>query len=328
MPKETETERIAAEQAAHEQHLRETEGPKLPAPVLESAAVFDTNASGAMAAAKARIESAYSVAIARPRDIDVCRTRLLKDCKRPGFAEGAWYQKPIGKGKTIDGLSVRFAESVVRTMGNLDVDVVTTYDDDEKRILTVRVTDLEVNGIFTKSVTVSKSVERRRVRDGQHVIRTRTNSYGDVLHVIEATPDEVETKAAAMISKAVRTEVLRFLPADIAEECVVAIQKTIADRDAADPDAAKKRIFDAFALRGIEADRIKAYLGHAIEETTPAELVDLRSKLTAIQDGEATWGDFVTEKREGEKADRQSAAKETVAAKAEKTKGATGDLPL
>ena len=47
-------------------------------------------ASAVLAAqARAVIEARYLIAINRPRDLDVVREKLLKECRRPGFAEVA-----------------------------------------------------------------------------------------------------------------------------------------------------------------------------------------------------------------------------------------------
>src|SRR5688500_14086726 len=60
----------------------------------------------AEAEARALVESRYVMALRRPRDWDQVRVNLMKEVERPGFAEVAWYRKPIGNG--VEGLSVRF----------------------------------------------------------------------------------------------------------------------------------------------------------------------------------------------------------------------------
>ena len=84
------------------------------------------------------------------------------------------YSKPVGRGR-ITGLSVRFAEEAVRSMGNLDVSTPVVYDDPHKLIVRVSVTDLEANAIYSHDVTVVKTVERRSLKDGQAALSVRQN---------------------------------------------------------------------------------------------------------------------------------------------------------
>ncbi len=67
----------------------------------------------------ASVQARYVMAAARPRSWMEARTRILRECERPGFAEAAWYSKPIGAGKSVGGLSIRFAEAAARYAGNV-----------------------------------------------------------------------------------------------------------------------------------------------------------------------------------------------------------------
>src|SRR5882672_918375 len=112
----------------------------------------ETSADVLAAQAKATIEARYLVAMKKPRDLDTVRERLLKECKRPGFAKVARYNKPIGKG--VQGPSIRFAEAAIRCMTNISVDSAAIYDDPEKRIIRVTVVDFESNVPWSQDITV------------------------------------------------------------------------------------------------------------------------------------------------------------------------------
>lgn len=262
---------------------------------------IETAASAVAAQAKAMIEARYIMAIRRPRDMDVVRERMLKECKRPSFAAVARYQKPIGRdqSKWPTGPSIRYAESAIRIMGNITVEVMTVYDDREKRIVRVTVTDLEANVPYFQDVTITKTIERRQAKDGDTVLRTRTNSYGDTLYILEATDDDIINKQQALISKAMRTIGLRLIPGDIVDECMEAVIETQRNADAQDPDQAKRRLFDAFGQLGIHAHQIKEYLSHDASTLSPKEMADLRALYASIRDGEATWRDVMEAKPEG-----------------------------
>lgn len=255
----------------------------------------ETAISAVAAQAKALVESRFIVALRMRRNTDDVRVRLLKTCKNPAFARTALYTKPIGKdqAKWPRGLSIRFAEEAIRESGNIDVSLATLWDDDERRVTRVSVIDLETNSGYSKDITVTKTVERKFPTKGQQPISVRQNSYGDTVYLVVATDDEVQTKEAALTSKIIRTLGLRLIPEWIKIECREAIESTIADAHAKDPDAERKRLLDAFALLGVLPAKIQEYLGADIATLTPAQLIELRGIYSAIKDGDATWADVM-----------------------------------
>lgn len=253
-------------------------------------------ATAAVAAqAKAMVEARYIVALQRPRDYDDVRVKLLAACKRPRFAEAARYIKPVGKG--IEGPSIRLAEEAARCMTNIDVQIPTIYDDERRRVIRVSATDLEANITYDKDVTVEKTIERNQVREGQQLIGQRVGSRGQTVYVVLASDDEILNKENALTSKALRACLLRLVPGDILEEAMDQVYATLKDRNAKDPAAERKRLVDAFAALNIMPDRLKEYLGHDLDVTTPAELLDLRGVYTAMKDGEATWTEVMEVRR-------------------------------
>src|SRR5665213_1861288 len=260
----------------------------LPVPGQSVAVATSETASTVVAAqAKAHVEARYLIAIRQPRDLDTVREKLLKECRRPGFADAARYNKPIGKG--ITGPSIRFAEAAIRCMGNIDVQTPTIYDDREKRIMRVITLDLEANSGYSSDITIDKTVERRKFKPGDAVIRQRLNRDNIPVYILEATEDEILNKQNALISKAVRTNGLRLVPGDIIEECMDICIATQNNRDAQDPDAAKRKIFDSFAVLGVTAEQLKEYLENDGGTLTPKEIADLRAVYVTIKDGETTW---------------------------------------
>lgn len=247
----------------------------------------ETAASAVAAQAQAVIQARHVVALQRPRDWDDVRAKLLKECKRSSFAAVARYRKPIGKG--VEGPSIRFAEAAIRAMGNIAPEVVTVYDDREKRIVRVSLTDLESNVTYSKDVVIEKSVERRKLREGQVPLGSRINSEGERVYLVEATDDDILNKENALVSKAIRTSGLRLLPGDILDECMTVVLETQRKGVAADPDAERKKIADSYAALGVQPSDLKKYLGHDLAQSSPEELLDLRALYAAIRDGEATW---------------------------------------
>jgi hypothetical protein len=275
--------------------------PKSTAIAPAAAAIAPTGETAGMvlaAQAKALVEARFTIALRNPRDVDAVRARLMRECQRPSFAEVAIYHKPIGEG--IEGPSIRFAEAAIQSMGNLAIDTPTIYDDAEKRILRVTVSDIETNVTHSKDVTIMKRVERSRIADGQVPLKVRTNSKGRTVYLVEATDDEILNQENALVSKALRTTGLRLVPGWLIDECMTAVRATRQKTNAADPDAARRKLFDAFGSVGVSVEQIKAWLGHDGATLPPKELDELRGIYTAIRDGDTTWRE-VMDQREAAK---------------------------
>lgn len=252
-------------------------------------------AVSAMAAkAKAEVEARYVIALQRPRNINQARISILESCKRPKFAEGARYRKPVGGGRTVDGLSIRFAEEAIKAMTNIAVDAMTIWEDDEKRNVRITVTDLETNTTYGDEVTINKTVERRSLKEGQVALSERMNSTNQKVFLVAATEDELANKLAAAKSKIIRNSGLRLVPQDILDEAEETILATL-EKGGKDPQAETKKICDAFASIGVKPAELERLLGHPLSSISPKELIDLRATYSAIKDGETTWAAVIAE---------------------------------
>ena len=274
----------------------------------QTLAVVETASTAIAAQAKAMIESRYIMAMRNPRNWDQVRLDLLTECKRPAFAhnKSAYYKKPIGDG--VEGLGIRFVEVALRCMKNVLIETNMIFEDDQKEIHRVSVTDLESNVTYPSHLKVTKTVERKKPNDHGSYVSMRKNSYGKTTYTVQAQDDDLLNKRGAMISKAVRTLGLRIIPGDLCDEAEAIIKRIRLDNAAQDPGAERKRIIDAFAGIGVKATDLVAYLGHSIEQCSPSELVDLRGIYGAIKDGEATWKSVMDNKAEQGGGDPQTPA--------------------
>jgi len=289
----------------------------------QSYALEQTVSAALEAQVRAQVQARYTLAISKPRDLDQVRQRILKECRRPGFAEVAMYSKPVGRSK-IEGLSIRFAEMAQRNMTNIAADSMVIYEDRTQRIVRVTVTDVEANVPLSVDVTVSKTVERSSHND-REVLGTRQNSSGRTTYIVACTDDELLVKQNALLAKAKRNLILALLPGDIADEAKQVAIETQRDRDKQDPDTQRRRVFDAFAEIGITPPEIKEYLGR---EAGPADLPELRGLYQALKQGEIRWRDLMDEKRDGEKGEETSKLQKALAAQeAKKPKPAPAAAP-
>lgn len=252
-------------------------------------AVVETASTAIAAQSKAMVESRYIMAMRNPRNMDSVRQELLKECRRPSFAnnKSAYYIKPIGQG--VEGLGIRFVEVALRCMKNVLVETTMIFEDDQKEVHRVSVTDLEANITYPLDVRVSKTVERSKPNSDGSYISVRKNSYNKDVYTVLGTDDDLLNKRGALISKAMRSLGLRIIPGDLCDEAEEIIKKIRLDDAAKDPDAERKRIADAFSSIGVTATDLASYLGHDLAKCSPPQIVTLRGIFGAIKDGEATW---------------------------------------
>ena len=247
----------------------------------------------AAAQTKAMVEARYVMALRRPRNWEDVRQKLLKECRRPGFAKNksTLYNKPIGKG--VEGLGIRFVEVAIRCMTNVMVEVNSVYEDAQKEVLRVTMTDLEANTTFPLDIRVAKTIERSRPMDDGSYISVRKNSYGKNTYTIPGTDDELLNKRGAQISKAIRSLGIKIIPGDLQDEAEEIIRKIRLDSAAKDPNSERNLIIDGFSGLGVTASALNDYLGHLVSTCTPLEIVKLRGLYGAIRDGETTWAEVL-----------------------------------
>lgn len=267
----------------------------------------ETAASALVAREHAEVQARFIMAARNPRDPDEVRSRLIRECQRTTFAEGAFYAVPrkgnpppigriTGREGFVEGLSVRFAEAAIRISTNIKQIARTTYEDEKQRNVYVAVLDLETNSSYEKDITIPKTVERNKAFEWQTVIAKRTNSAGRDVYVIAATEEELATREASAVSKAFRTLGLRLVPSDILEDCQRTIVETISAEDKKAPDATRKKLIDSFGRLNISPADLAAYLGHEIGRCSPAELGSLRALGVAIRDGLTTWAEVIADR--------------------------------
>jgi len=232
-------------------------------------ATTETASAYVAAQAKAVVEARYVMALRRPRNWDQVRQDLLKECRRPSFAhnKSAFYRKPIGDG--VEGLGIRFVEVALRCMKNILVETTMVYEDANKEVHRVAVTDLESNLTYPLDVRVARTVERSRPADDGSYISVRKNSYNRNVYTVPATDDDLLNKRAALISKAIRTIGLRIIPGDLQDEAEDIIKTVRLDEAAKDPTTERKKIVDAFDGINVRAADLTEYLGHDIAACSP-----------------------------------------------------------
>jgi hypothetical protein len=261
----------------------------------------ETSSSAAAAMARANVEARFVMARHQPRDEDTARIRILRECDRPGFAEVAEYALPRA-GKAISGPTIRFAEGLARHFGNLSIESVVTYEDATTRLVRCTVTDLESNATYSQDVSIEKTIERKNAKPSDDIIGTRVTSQGHSVYIIRAGDADLLAKHNGLVSRAIRTLILRLVPGDLVDEALDRARATLQKGDAADPAAAKKKILDAFASIGVMPVQLAEAIGHPLDALSPAELGTLRRWFAAIREGSTTLAEILAEQKKAAEA--------------------------
>jgi hypothetical protein len=253
-----------------------------------------TAAEMVSAQTEAEVKAGFALAQMNQRNEEDSRVGILRACQNPKFAEKAIYKKPIGK-TTLEGPSIRFAEEMIRNWRNVKIIQQIIFDSPRNRIVRVICYDLQANIPYGEDIIIDKTVERKFAND-RDVISERVNSRGEKVAIVIATEDEVKIKQAANVSKAIRNNGLRLIPAHIVDEAMDKCRETMRSGVKQDPEAGKRKLMDYFAKIGIVPSDLEKYLGKPIEQIIPADLVDLQAVYNSIKDGEATWAEIISAK--------------------------------
>jgi len=259
----------------------------------------ETASSMLMAEAEAEVKAAISVAIANPRDEEDSRGAIIAACKRPRFAKAAIWEQPRGD-KTIEGLSIRFAEEAARLWRNLYQEMRVTYDGPDKRIFRCRSIDLEANNRWGQDVVVPRQIERHKPRRGEKVVRELENLRGQKVYVVQPDDREYGLSCNRECSKIIRGLVLRNLPQDLREQAEDQCRKTQRNGDTERPQEVRDKLIAAYAKLGVDAQALSDYVGKSLERLEPDDMLKLRGIYAAISSGAASWASFAGEPGTGE----------------------------
>lgn len=255
------------------------------------------SAAGAAEAMRAAWEAKGAIEVAKsfPRDRRGALDRILSECRRPALAEHAIYAYPRG-GEQVAGPSIRLAEAIAQNWGNLTFGVRELSQANGESTLEAYAWDIENNTRSTKTFVV------RHKRD------TKRGSYDltDSRDIYELVANQGARRLRACI--------LAVVPGDVVDAAVAECERAQAAGLGATPAETLKSLVAAFAKFGITAKQIERRLGHNLEATTPAEILNLRRIHKSLTDGMAAKDDFF----EAEAAPAPASGKDAILAAAKK----------
>ena len=218
------------------------------------------------------VEGAIIMAKKFPRDETVAYTKIINACKRKGIAEKAMYQYPRG-GKVVRGPSIRLAEVLAQSFGNLQYDIRELGRSDEESDVQASCWDLETNFRATKTFKV------KHIRDTKNGPK-KLKDERDIYEMI-----------ANMGSRRGRACILSVIPSDIVQSAIQQCEQTLIDSKEPLSDRIRKMVV-AFKEFGVTKEMIENFFNHSIDKVDNKELVDMIGIYNALKDGTAKRFDY------------------------------------
>lgn len=212
------------------------------------------------------VEGAIFMAKKFPRDILKSVENIKKMCSRKSLANIAEYTYPRG-GAQVSGPSIRLAEAIAQAWGNIDYGIMELSNSNGLSEMMAFAWDLETN------------VRRTMIFSVKHERSTKKGTYA-----LEDTRDIYEL-TANMGARRVRACILGIIPADIVEEALMEVRKTL--KEGEDKfETSLKSMIDVFAKDfKVTREQIEEYIGYKIVNFNDDDLLNLRGVYRSIKDG-------------------------------------------
>jgi hypothetical protein len=233
----------------------------------------------------AEVDIQISTAHRFPRSLEVSRRRVTDlSCANAEVAASCFYSLPR-EGKTITGPSIRFAEIVASSWGNLRVQARITEIGDTMVVAQGVCHDLEANVAMSAEVRV-----RITKKNGQR--------YND---------DMIGVACAAAMSKATRNAIFKVVPmATFADIAAKTRQVAGGDAKSVEQNRAAMLTFLKSEYK-IDAKKLCRVLGVAgVADITTEMIADVRGRITAIKEGDASVETAFPEPEQAHSDDGQS----------------------
>jgi len=251
------------------QDLMKTEDIGFAKPVVkEESSLMQTNEARAVA----EVQAAYVIAKKFPRNEHQSYMKILEACKRPFLAEHAMYTYPKG-GSLVNGASIRLAEVLAQSWGNLDCGVRELSQSNGVSVAEAYCIDLETN---MRNVKIFHVPHVRDTKKG----RQKLTDARDIYELV-----------ANQGSRRLRACILAVLPIDVQEAAIAQVKKTLESGEL--PLADRIRMMVAkFDELGVKVEHLEKRLGHKLDATIPQEIVTLQGIFKSIKDGFSGREDF------------------------------------
>lgn len=254
----------------------------------------------------AEVQAAVIMAKRFPRDRFTAVKNILEDCGRAGLAEGAVYSYPRSD-TTVSGPSIRLAEAMARSWGNLDCGIRELSRDVDKSVCEAFAWDLETNTRFT------------RIFEVPHMRHTKNRDYK------LTDPRDIYENMANNGARRLRACILEAIPGDVTEKAVLKCKETITQKGGKPLVDRIQALIISFAKFGVTQEHIERRLKHSAATINEEEIFELNTIGNSIKDNMAKRSDFF-DIADSEPTEKTSALKEKVTGKKQPTQKELDEL--
>lgn len=223
---------------------------------------------------KAEIDTAIATAKQYPRSLTRFKDNALAFATSDNeTAMECIYKRPVGGGKFAEGMSIRMAEIVAATYGNIKVQARIVEQTDRKVICEGIAHDLETNNL--------QSVQQSEV-----TVTKQGKPYSESMR---------NTMAKACLAKARRDAIFAVVPRSLVRHAEKAI-KDMLFGNATSLDQTRKQMNDWIKTLPIDEARVWLALGvDGVDDITPKTVETMTGIWTAINNGDTTLDDCFPE---------------------------------
>lgn len=220
------------------------------------------------------VQAAVFMAKRFPRDENQAIARIAQSCKRRGLAEKAIYTYPKG-GQNVTGPSIRLAEAIAQSWGNLQCGVVELSQEAGESTCMAYCWDIETNFRDTKVFTVPHTIQTKKG------VKQLTD------------PREIYEHVANQGARRKRACILAVIPKDVVDSALEACQKTLASGYKEPLIDRLRKMVDVFQNEfSVPLESIEKYIGYKLDSFTEMDMVTLRGVYTALKEGSAKREDY------------------------------------
>ena len=259
------------------------------------------------------VQAAMIVAKNFPRDTRISLDRILADCARPTLAEGATYEFSRG-GQTIYGPSIRLAECIAQSWGNIDFGFTELERRERESTVMAYAWDLETN---TRQSRIFSVKHQRDTRKGSQALTEERDIY-----------EMIANQAA----RRVRNCILSLIPGDVIDAALKQCETTLKTQTNGVPiEQIRADMVAKFEEYGINPEMLAAFCQKkSVDFLNEADIKKLRRVYTSLKDGVVGVEYFTTRMRDlaaQNAASAQETASTAPAAATENPEPAPGPAP-
>ena len=216
---------------------------------------------------EAEVKAAVVLARRFPRDETDSMARIDRACQRASLAETAIYTYPRG-GTQIEGPSIRLAETIAQSWGNIHFGVKEVGREKGQSIVMTYAWDLETNVRHEKTFTV------KHEREAKGKVKKLTD------------PRDIYEMTANQGARRLRACILAIIPGDVTERGLDRCKRTLTEgHDKPVADRIGEMVIAFKNEYGVTKAQIEKRLGHRIGVTSESELITMKGIFRSLKDG-------------------------------------------